>query len=277
MKRTIGLLSFALLGVNPLLAGALFEIETTHHRESAPRIETAEVMAEGLNLRMQVPSPDPRQAGEIIFHGDSRELIVIDHAQRSYFVIDRASLEKISAQLDSATSQMEAALENVPAEQRAMMEKMMKSRMPAAAAKEPAPTELKQTAERETKNGYPCVKYEVLRDGEKISELWVTNWGNIDGGDELARAFEGMSDLFREFSETASRATGKLGGLRPQIDASPFGHVKAMKGFPVLTREFENENVGSESALRSAKLQDFDPGAFDPPARYKRRKMFEQH
>ena len=171
-----------------------------------------------------------------------------------------------------AMKQMEEMLKNLPQEQQdaikaARAEGM--GGMPGPAAMPQIETEIKNTGERGNKEGYPCVKYEVLLGGNKIRELWVTDWSNVEGGSEIMGAFDDMSDFFAELKDSMPQYGG--GGDSDMDFTETFSN-----GFPVFTREFNMEtgDLESETALRSAKRQTIDPDAFEPPAGYKRSEMF---
>ncbi len=269
MKKTILLLGALLLSV-PALAGVVYEIEVTDHEQSPPKSESMETAVEGRLLKMGVPAGGQNGNGEMIYRGDKREMVFIDHDKKSYYVIDEETMKALAAQINEAISVMEQALANVPEGQRAMVEEMMKKKMPQAQKIERPKTELRNTGERAERNGYPCVKYEVLREGRTIRELWVTDWKNVEGGADVAELFEEMSEFFKEMLDSLPKFAGEGGADQA------FEHMKEIGGFPVVSREFENDGtLESESSLRSARRQTLDPDTFEPPADYKRQDMFK--
>lgn len=272
-------LGFLLLATTPLHAGVVFEIEVTDHAQSPPRTESMETVIEGHNLKMGVPSSGRHSQGEMIFRGDRREMVVVDHDDRSYVVMDEAAMGQIAGQVNNAMSQMQEQmqemLKDVPADQRAAIEAMMKKQMPAQQpAQQPKArprSELKKTGERAKRSGYPCVKYEVLNGGRKTHELWVTDWSNIEGGEDVVGAFEDMADFFRELID----AMPEMGQDDSDINDNMFEFIKEVEGYPVLTREFGNDGaLDGETALRSARRQTLNPDDFEPPSGYKRQEMF---
>ena len=163
--------------VSPLAAGVVYEIEVKDHKQSPPKSESIQAAVEGRNLKMGIASRGDGAQGEMIFRGDRREMVVVDHEDESYFQIDEKTMQQIAGQVNSAMSQMQEMLKNVPEDRRAMIEQMMKQKMPPSAqmpAARPA-SELRKTSERGEQNGYPCVKYEVWQDGRKTRDLWVTD------------------------------------------------------------------------------------------------------
>ncbi len=266
MKLILRVLFATALTISPLLAGVVYEIEVTNHDRSPPKSESIQATVEGRSLKMGIPLGGRGSQGDMIFRGDRREIMVVDHKKRTYLVMDAETIERLG-QVDS---QIQEALKNVPEGQRAMVEKMMRQRMPKQPPKRPQ-SELRRTSERATHNGYPCVKYEVLQSGRKIRELWVTDWSNVEGGSNVAGAFEEMADFFREMMDAMPNA----GGLAASgIDQNVFEHQKELDGFPVVTRDLNDDGtLERETVLRSAKRQRIDPDAFEPPSGYKRQKM----
>jgi hypothetical protein len=265
------LLVCVILALAPALAGVVYEIEVTDHEQSPPKSESIEAAVEGRNLKMGIASGERGEQGEMIFRGDRREMVVVDHEDKSYHVMDKAAIDAIAGQVGAAMSQMQEALKNVPEDKRKMVEEMMKQRMPQQQPQRPK-SELRKTGEKAKKNGYPCVKYEVLRDGHKVRELWVTDWSNVEGGSDVVDAFEDMADFFKELMD--SIADFGQGG---DIGDPAFAHLKEIGGFPVVTEEFgEDGSLEGTSTLRSARRQRLDPAAFEPPSGYKRRQMFPQ-
>lgn len=273
MRKLFLVLGCAALMAGPVAAGVVFEIEVTDHEQSPTKSETIQMAFEGRHLKMGIASKGKGKQGEMIYRGDRREMVVVDHEDRSYHVMDKATVERIAGQVSLAMGQMQEALKNVPEDKRAMIEQMMKQRMPNQGAPlGRSKSELEKTGEKGTKNGYPCVRYNVFRDGRKIRELWVTDWDNVEGGSDVIDTFEDMVDFFREMLDAIPNMGQGGGGIGDNV----FEHMKELGGFPVVTRDFdENGDLEGESELRSARRQRLDPAAFEPPSGYKRREMFE--
>ncbi len=273
-------LMLAALVTTPSLAGVVYEIETTDHEQSPPKTESIEMAAEGRHLKMGIPSNSESgtKDGFAVFKGgDDPKMVIVDNERQSYYVMDRTQAQAIAGQVNSAMSQMQEALKNIPEDKRAMVEQMMKQRMPQQeqAPEQPKST-LRKTGEKATHSGFPCVKYEVLNDGRKVRELWVTDWKNIEGSDGVADTFEEMASFFRELMDSVSSLAGAAGGGLPGgTNLDFFEHMKDLGGFPVVTREFGDDgSLEGESTLRSARRQTIDPDAFEPPSGYKRQEMF---
>ncbi|HEX9731321.1 MAG TPA: hypothetical protein VGG06_04950 [Thermoanaerobaculia bacterium] len=271
MKKTWTFLLLCALTAPPLLAGVVFEVETKDHGASPPRVETHQMSAEGRLLKMEVDSGGRGSKGEVIFRGDRREMVIVDHDEKSFFVMDEEGVREMAAQIGAAMSQIEEALKNVPEGQRAMVEEMMKKRMPQAAA---GPvTKVRKTGERADQAGYPCVKYEVLRDDNVVTELWVTDWDNVKGGGEVAGVFKDMAGFFDDMMKAFASASGPMGGFVSDLGSAVVHHMSQIDGFPVVSRQLDGGRVENESTLRSAESRAIGPGDFEPPAGYQRREL----
>ena len=212
MKTKVFICLTITLMLSPLFAGVVYEIEVKDHEQSPPKSESVQAAVEGRDLKIGNGSKGKGKQREMIFRGDRREMVMVDHETRSYHVMDEKTMGQVAGQLSDANRMMQEALKNVPEDKRAMIKQMMKQKLPSQEAAKGSEDKLEKTSERGTHNGYPCVKYEVLRDGRKTRELWVTDWDNVEGGSEVV---EDMADFFREmnsFSGAAGVGLGRGGG-----------------------------------------------------------------
>ena len=272
MKRSLMLGVLGAWVTAPLWAGVVFEVETTDHGASPPRVETHQMSAEGRMLKMEIDSGGRGKHGDVIFRGDRREMVIVDHDEKSVFVMDEQTLRELAAQIGSAMSQIEEALKNVPESQRAMVEEMMKKRMPQQNATKTPAVEVRKTGDRADQAGYPCVKYEIVTDGSVTSELWVTDWDSVEGGEEAVGAFRDMANFASEMVKALASAGGPLVSMTG-LDGSGVAQWSQIEGFPVVTRQLDNGRLESESVLRGSERRALDPSDFEPPAGYKRQQM----
>jgi hypothetical protein len=250
----------------PVSAGALFTVDASYGGSSS----TSTIEIEGSKMKMNAGSADSKWNGEMIFNADRREMIVVNHDDRSYFVIDHDQMRELSQQINQAMSSMEQALAALPEGQRAKMEQMMKSKMPAMAeAREPS--QLKRTGVSDSVNGFDCDFYEVWRSGVRERELCVTDWSNVAGGRELAETFTALGEMMREMLDSLPKmANGAT------IGDATFEHMNEMGGFPVISREYGDDGVlDGESRLVSAAAASFAADDFEPPKKYKRRDLMK--
>jgi hypothetical protein len=256
----------AALSALPSSAGVLYEMESTYGGKTA----NSSIAVQDHDMKMNVASGGKDWNGDMIFHGENREMLIVDHEKKSYIVIDEAQMKKIADQVNQAMASVEQALAAVPEAQRAKMEKMMKGHMPDIGATR-EPSELTKTGETDTINGYPCVKFVVTRGGVKERELWITDWDNVAGGNEVADVFYEMGSFMNEMLDSLP----KMAGGRSFGDAT-FEHLKEMNGFPVRTLEYGNDGeLDGQATLVSSKKADLDRAVFDPPKNYKRNDLLK--
>jgi hypothetical protein len=256
-----------LLAFSQVFAGSVIELVTTEYRDEPPVIGTVEISTQDGVSRMEVTSVSSDESGGMIFREKSGEFIAIDHEEKEYYVIDEAAMERIGNQLGSALQQMQEALADMPPEQRAMAEQMMKQHLPAP-AQAPEPMTVRKTGATDAINGFRCQYYEVKQQGAKIRELCVTDWSDIDGGREAADSMLAMAGFFDKMADQFSSGSGMdVMGQQREL----FQHMRELGGYPVLTREFDDSGrVESESRLKSARTSDIDPVLFNPPQGYRK-------
>ena len=209
---------------------------------------------------------------EMIFDSSAQNMTVISHKEKSYMVFDKSTAGSVKSQMDAA---MEKALAQVPPEQRAMVEKMMKQRMSAMGGQQQmqAPqvkTEIKKTGKNDTINGYSCDYYEAYRGDQKQGEYCITSWSDLDVGDDIQTSFKNMAEFMKGFMEDLS----KMSPVR--MDDNPFSYMNEMDGFPVLSRQYSNGQATHESMLSSISNQDIDESEFMAPESYKQRNLMGQ-
>ncbi len=259
-------LAFSALAIATVNAGVVFEVETKDYDRDQSSMSSVSIEDE--KLHMEIADHNKGNDGDIIFRGDRQEMVVVDHSEKTYLVMDKETIDSIAGQVNSAMSQMEEALKNVPKEQREMVERMMKDKMPANISPQLPKEEVVKKGDKKKINGYPCVRYDVLQDGNKVRELWVTDWKNVEGGDDAAAVFTKMAEFF----EGMMKAVGQMGAQ--QVGKNMFAQMNELNGFPVVTKNFnDNGDLESESTLRSSKRRAIDPASFEPPAGYKRQSI----
>jgi len=291
---SLGVLTSLVIAV-PAIAGVVLDMETKDLRDS--KVATSQILAQGHMLKMTVmPAKDDKMGkrATVIFNGERREMMMIDEDSKTYFVLDEKTMSSMAGkmmeaqgQTDAAMEQMKEALANVPEEQRAMVEKMMKERaggkdggmamgkgmgMPGAMP-QAVPEELMKTGEKKTLNGYATTKYEVYQEKQKTREMWVTGWDKIEGGKEVAALFGEMADFYKDMMDSFAKQSGMSGMAAAQMNDEMFDHLKEMDGVPVVTREFAGGKAVSESTLRSSKRENLDAATFQPPKGYTLRTM----
>ena len=278
--RTVTVLTTLVLAIGIANAGVLFTVESTTHDETPARVQSNLMSIHGNHLKISTLDPKDGKtvAGneEVVFHGGRNEMMMIDHANKSYFVMDEEMFKEVDKAMGDAQKQMAEALKNMSDEERQALEQAQKMGVkipgmpPAGTKSERQKPELKKTKDSEEMAGYKCDRYEAFSNGKKVYEFWVTDWSNIEGGAEARGAFETMCGFMVQIKETLSQGAS---ADHFDMEMLPLEAVAEIDGFPVVTRSFENGELTSESILKSAKKSKMDPSAFDPPKGYKKKSV----
>jgi len=203
--------------------------------------------------------------GSVIFRGGTDELVTIDHDKKEFMRVDKASLDRMASTVSGAVSQLDSVLANLPDEQRAMLEGMLKDKLPTSSAPAKRPL-LRSTGNRASHGGQETRQIEVLVDGVKRSEFWVAAWTGIDG--RVKAAVEDMSGFMQG-------VIGKLpASMTESVKTSGYEVIGELGGMPMLTREFDEDGrVAVESKVTSIVSRDIDVSGFNPPATYTQKSL----
>jgi hypothetical protein len=269
MKLRIILL--ALLVLCPAAhAGAILELQTTEYSQDGPVIGTIEVYTQGEVSRIEITSVTSNESGGMIYQSNRKEMTAIDHSAREYYVIDQPTMDRMAAQVRAAMAQMDAALEGMPPEERALAEQMMHRSLTDDKVPERR-SDLKATGARDTVAGYACRFYDVRQEGHRIREICMTPWSDIAEGRQAANAMMELAVFFEDMRKAVAGAGGLEAMDRQQ---EMFAYMKKLNGYPVLSRDFDVDgNLENESRLTSARSEDIPSSMFEAPASYQQRAL----
>jgi hypothetical protein len=249
----------------PSFADSVLEFQTTEFGGGQPIVGTVQISTSGSNTRIEIISVSSAEAGGMIYHGDKKEMIILDHAQGNYMIMSQEQMDAMAAQISDAMSQMQEALAAMPPEQRAMAEQMMQQRFPAEAPQR-SPNTINDLGSTGEVAGIECRNYEVVRDGRKVREICVSDWDDIHGGQETADAMKSVADFFEGMRQAYS-AAGGMDVFDRQHEL--FEHMQEVDGYPVLYRDFSaSGSLERQTVMTGAREEAIRPGFFEPPESY---------
>lgn len=233
-RALLALLVPLVLGLSAALVrnpGVVFEIETTYQDGQAPTVTSISV--EDRDVRIDA-GPGERPATTLLFQGKDGTLVVINHEEQYYAVLNdagpvrRPGLRRAETRVD-----------------------------------------LRRTSEEATHAGYPCVKYDVLRNGRQARERWVSGWEHFSDGAEAAGGLAALSDFLVARPDVRVSAAAAMGAASALLEDLP-----GLEGFPVFTQHLGADGKPTaESTLQRTRRQSFEPSAFTPPDGYTRRPL----
>ncbi len=204
MKK-LALLALPLLAFTVQPPGWVFQMTTTELATGA--VSESQMMVVGNNIKITVAAATGAPEGDMSFLGDVGEigeLIYNNDEDRTYYRINQQLMDDLKAQMGDMEAQMREALAGIPeAQRRAIMERAGgMPGMPGMAQVTPPEIELRSTGERDTKAGYPCVRYELVVDGRVSQHMWMTEWSNVEGAGALGQAFGRFGDFTKAMIES---------------------------------------------------------------------------
>lgn len=264
MSKILTLAVLALLLTYNAYADVVFEMQQKElNPESVGQIKGK---VKDNNLRMDFYENGTKLEGSMVFRGDKNEIIMINHDDKSYIIMDEAAMNSIAKQLEQAMSQMEAAMKDMPPDQREKMQEMMKQKMPGAGGGPYVEPVLKKAGEGKV-NGVSCEKYDVYKGDEKVRQHCVADWNSIEGGQEMMTVMLRMADFMDQMTKSFSKA-GSLVGDQVQFEKGVFNQLRQLNGFPVETIEYDDGKEEAESTFQSSQKSNVDAADMEPPAGY---------
>ena len=116
---SVCLLSLAVAA--PSFADSVLEFQSAEFDQGQPVVGTVQISTSGNDTRLEIISVSSAEAGGMIFLGERDEMIILDHAQGNYMVIDQDRMNAMASQVGQAMSQMQEALAAMPTVLRAQM------------------------------------------------------------------------------------------------------------------------------------------------------------
>jgi hypothetical protein len=224
---------------------------------------TTQSQIEPTRMRSEIASSTGRKQ-VVVFDGAAQVMRMIDDDGKTYMEMSKTDLDRVRGQMDGAMTQMQEQLKNMPPEQRARMEALMKGRgsaMPGAAA---TPTEYKKIG-TDTVGRWTCDKYEGTKNGEKVSEVCTvapSALGFTPADFEVTRQ---LTEFFKSMMPQAAEGLFSIGSATP--------NPNAFSGLPVRVVSFRGGAIQTVSEMTEASRQTFPDTLFQIPAGYQKREF----
>ena len=237
------------LSTAPLFAGVRIQSENTDL--STKKVTTDVILLDANRMRMD--SDDGRSVLFLTDGGRDR-MVMLDKTKNTYQEIDEQMMKQMGEQMSGAMAQMQAQLKNMPPEQRALMEKMMKGKMPQAAAA--APKTVYTAKGSGSVNGFSCTKYEGVRRNEKEAEVCAALPAQL----KLTPSDFQVLDKMKQFSSSLLSALASS-PIRVNVPTAA-GLESGYDGFPVQKTDFDNGQPTKRGELKSITRVSFSDADF---------------
>jgi len=234
--------------------------------------ETHQIQLEQKRMRTQSTGPDGKSVG-MMFDSARQVMTIVTDANKTYMELTKADLDALSSQMSGAMTQMQEAMKNLPPEQRARMEAMMKGRMggagaPGAPAAAPPKVEYKKVGTG-TVGKWTCDKYEGYTNGQKTHEICTVDPKALGFTPADFQVTRDMMEFFKQFQKLQSGG----GQQQSQMFALGTPEDQGFSGVPVrsVTTTATGSTVSFE--ITDVSRQSFPDSTFQVPAGYQKLDM----
>ena len=202
----------------------------------------------------------------IIFKDDT--LFILDGAKKTYMAMDSAALERTMTAMNDLMQRMQSQMANMPPEQRAAIENMMKQSGMSGTSAKPMVFDAIATGSNETVGGRSCKVWNLTRDTTPTSQVCVVPYATLPGKDEVQALAKKMGSMFEKLPPA----------LRGQYSGNPLQQVNGVtskiNGVPFITRTYANGALeNKETQIKTWKEQVVAPSAFDIPSDYMKQEL----
>lgn len=198
-----------------------------------------------------------------IIKGDA--MYVIDDKEKSYVVIDKATMEALAKKMGAAMEQAKQQLAKLPPEQRAMIEQQMGSTMLGEGGQKHT-VEPVDTGKSDKVDGRACRVWEVKRNGELDDQLCVVPYSALPGKENFQQVFANFAKVFEDMAKSVPMLAGMM--------SNEFDAQAKINGFPVRSRSYENGKLGDvEQLVKTWREEAIPASMFEVPAGYKKKSM----
>lgn len=211
-----------------------------------------------------VQMPAPQSNMRVVMDTNNRHMLMIDDGKKQYMEMNSESIKQTSNMMDMVRQQMMAQLENMPEQQRKMLEQRMGINL-----KQPTAPVIKVNATGKMKSvsKIQCEIHDVLSDGKKTMEACVAT---VAASGVAQSDYETMQKMF-QMSREFARQAGNLGGLAATTTVA---NMPDLNGVPMAVKNIADGNsititsIDSTVKLAAAK--------FKPGSDYKKINLLEQ-
>jgi hypothetical protein len=191
-------------------------------------------------------------------------MTMITDANQSYMELTKADLEAFAAQMSGAMAQMQDMMKNLPPEQRAKYEAMMKARGGGAAGAAPAAKPEFKKVGTGTVGKWTCDKYEGYTNGQKTHEMCTVDPKALGLTPADFQVTRDMMEFFQAFQKL------QPGGGQPSSQMFMLGAAQdGFSGIPVRSVTTTNGHTVTFE-ISDVSRQAFPESTFQVPAGYKK-------
>jgi len=159
--------------------------------------------------------------GHMFFDQKSQTITIIDHAKRSFIIMDEAKIERAVGMASSVVGAMSSAMESLkslPEDQRAAAENFLKS-MGVASPDDAAKSSVTATGNSRQVNGVRCSLYSVRRGETEVSEACIASKQDTGISAPDWATIQSMRGMWMKYADRAAPLLDRFGAGLPDMAA----------------------------------------------------------
>lgn len=259
MKLLNGIIASVLLAsaVVPASAqGILFVQKETRNGQTSNH----EVQLDKSHMRAE--THDNGRNNAVVYDATKQVVSVIDLTNKTYQEVNKSDLDQLKGQMDSAMAQMQEQLKNLPPQQRAAVEQMMRARggIPGVNPAAAAPKIQYRAAGSDKVGQWACTKYEGYVGQQKTAEVCTVDpkdLGVTAADFDIARQ---LAEFMKSLAPAAANQILTIGKAEEQ----------GFAGVPVRNISYQNGQVESTVELTEVRHTTFPASTFEIPAGFRK-------
>lgn len=256
--KTPPAIALALLASTGVQAGTLVEIESRGELSTDGSRYRGEMLIDTNRLRMNI-NPDR----SLIFLGATSSLILINHADGWYTVLDQKTAESIAATIDPVARELREQLSSLSEDQQQWITGMLGGVMDLSDKPTNEALRVVESGETGTSaNGKQCKWMQVYRQEKLAQENCIGPVSDMQGGEELGTVF---ADAGRFYKDVIGRLNGS--GVLP-IPDNLFPEMVPPGGLPMISRRYRDGDLASETRIINSRPRQISEQDFLPPLGY---------
>jgi hypothetical protein len=200
----------------------------------------------------------------------------VDKATKSYHVMDKPTVEALSAHMQQVRQQMKdrmkAELDRMPPDKRKEVEEMMARQGMGVDAKPAKPAvDATDTGKTQSINGRSCHVWDITRDGALDQQYCVAPFASLPGGGDVQGLMQKYQSFFEQMSELMSGPGGGSDSMREEFEL-----WKKLGGYPLVTRSYADGRLETtETQVKTWQAQAVPASMFGVPSDYARRDLLK--
>jgi hypothetical protein len=192
-------------------------------------------------------------------------IYTFDPKEKTYLAMDRATMQRLAAQLNPALKMIQEQMANMSPEQRAQMERMLGNKLPGA--EQESKEEVRKTSRTGTAAGHSCTYSEILQDDVLQTEVCVVPVSSLKGGKELFEVATKVGALVKDMMAAVDSPWIK------QMVNREMENFERLGGVPVISRTFDQGQPIHEAMMKSIRTETLPATLFELPAGYKKQDL----